>query len=172
MSVETQLIYRHMKTVPVGAIVTYEELQEVGMLTELPIAKNQTAYQRVRTARESLAINDGICFDVIRAEDGISGLIRLDNDGAVAQRSRDIHRQKGRARKIRRKLAAVDYDQLSNQSKIRWNVNMTVATIVERMSDRRAVATLTGEIERNGLKVYTLGETTKMFESQRAAGKV
>jgi len=162
MHIETQLIMNFLATKEIGTCVSYSEIVHAAGLSKLPISKNPREYGRLFSARRALEMQ-GIFFDCVSRDESFHGIKRISEAEAVSKSQKGLSHIQKRSRLETRRLAAIpNYPALDNDSKVRWNVNMTLFKLINGMSKAKRVKQVSSKIK-NDTRIFNFGETFKLF---------
>lgn len=162
MHVDTQLIMNFLATKEIGACVSYDEIAHVAGLSELPISRHPREYNRLFSARRALEMQ-GIFFDCVSKDETFHGIRRISEAEAVSKSQKGLSHIRKRSRLETRRLAAIpNYTELDNDSKVRWNVSMTLFKLIGGISQAKAVKKVSDKIQ-NDMRIFNFGETFKLF---------
>jgi hypothetical protein len=162
MHIETQLIMNFLATKEIGACVSYSEIAHVAGLSELPISRHPREYGRLFSARRALEMQ-GIFFDCISKDESFYGIKRISEAEAVSKSQKGLSHIRKRSRLETRRLAAIpNYTELDKDSKVRWNVNMTLFKLINGISKAKTVKQVSNKIK-NDTRIFNFGETLKLF---------
>jgi hypothetical protein len=140
-SIETQRLITRLRIVPVGSLITYEEL------TEVAGCNVQQARGPLQSARNSLLRIERIAFGTVIGQ----GLKRLDDVGKINETDTRREAIRRKARGARRLLLSVDdYEHLSNADKLRHAVLGTYLVLTERAGRKSSIKKLEDAVNANG----------------------
>lgn len=130
---ETLALYGHLKTLPIGAVVTYDDLTAI-------VGRNvqESARSALQTARRMCQRDHQIVFSPVVGY----GLKRLNDNQIVSSADGDIkriHRSAGRGIK---KLACVDYQNLDHAGMSSLNAKAAVLGTLAQHSTATSVQLL------------------------------
>lgn len=152
MAIETKIVLERLAKAHPGETVTYEELNK---LTGCDVRKRRN----VITTSTNKLLNEQL--KVFVADVG-KGIRLLTNEEIPALGARDISRVGRIAKRSIKRLAATDYDKLSEQGKITHNTGMTIMALVQRGSTAKSMA-LVQEAVGKRTTPLPVGETLKLF---------
>jgi hypothetical protein len=154
VSLETQQLIARLNTVGVGEVILYADLSKI-VDGDIQTEK----YHFLVTAKRRLLIDSHKVFEAVK---GV-GVARLP-DAEIVETS------KGIVWKIRRitktaiqKLSCVNFDELSNEHKIKHNTNMSLLAAVHQFSKPKQLKTLEGMVATANRKLE-IGTTLEMFK--------
>jgi len=117
ISIESQRVIERLGQCAPGEFVSYEELSSIA---GGDIQKEKRF--ALDTGRKRLERDRGLVFGTIKNE----GVKRLEDEEIVQTSELGINRVRRQARRSARKLVCVDFDNLSNEAKIRHNARMSI----------------------------------------------
>src|SRR5579872_7337382 len=129
LAIETKIVLDRLVKAQPGETISYDELNK---LTGCDVRKRRN----VLTTPINKLLNEQAMVFVSEVGKGIR---RLTNDEIPALGSRDIGRIGRLAKRSIRRLAATDYDKLSEQGKIQHNTHMTLLSLMQRSSTARSL---------------------------------
>lgn len=154
LAVETKIVLERLSKANPGDTVTYKELDE---LAKCNVRKRRNV---ITTSVNKLLVEHGKVFI---SEKGV-GIRLLKNEEIPSLGPRDISRVSNIARRCMRRLAAVNFDELPTEEKVRHNASLTILTLFQRGSTTKAVKMIE-ETVRKQSNPLPLGETMKLFSS-------
>ena len=142
---------RLAKAIP-GEVVPYSELDA---LAKCDVRKRRNV---LITPINKLLVEQGKVFVAERGK----GIRLLKNEEIPSLGNQDISRVSRIARRCIKRLAAVNFDALPDEEKVRHNTGMTILTLFQRGATQKAVK-LIEETVRKQSNPLPLGETLKLF---------
>lgn len=142
LSVDTQLLVKRLKKCAEDEMVTYDELSGI-------IGRDVTAKARhiLDSARRILQRQDRMVFECVHGQ----GVKRL-NDSAMANLGEHgIKRIRGISKRTARKIACSDYENLSNEDKIKSNASLSMLGALSMMTAPKKLKALetSGDVANN-----------------------
>lgn len=153
-SLEAQLLYDRLSKAHPGEEITYHELSEIAARNVQTIASSA-----LQTARKRCENLDHIVFSVIR---GV-GLRRLLNEEIPQTAQSKIDHIRRTAKRAAKRLACVDYGQLSRQSQITHNINLSLLGVLSEVSKPNSGKLLESHIK-TGQTALPIGKTLELFK--------
>ncbi len=156
ISIDSQMIYQRLIKMEPGQSISYDELSEI-------IGRDIQVYGRYNlyTATRMALRDESMVFESIRNQ----GIRRLKNDeiphiiGSSAI---------GKIRKISKvnskKIIAVDYDALSNDSKVKHNMALSVLGAFLTMTKTKSITMIEETINLNEMNRLTYAKTLESFK--------
>lgn len=124
----------------VGELVTYEQLSSV---VGFDIREDRKGWGYLGTARNRLLKDEKMVFDTIRNE----GIVRLSDDQiAKTTGKKYLKSVRGKCRKAYQRNTSVDYDNLTNESKIDHQCTMTILALMNHVTDRKSVKKIENKV--------------------------
>jgi hypothetical protein len=154
LAIETKIVLERLAKAQPGETVTYEELNK---LAGCDVRKRRNI---ITTSTNKLLVEQAKVFV---SETG-KGMRLLHNEEIPALGARDIGRVGRIAKRSIRKLAAADYDKLSEQAKIQHNTHMTLLSLVQRGATTKSLA-LVQEAVTKRTNPLPIGDTLKLFSA-------
>lgn len=153
-SLEAQLLYDRLSKALPGEEITYHELSGIAARNVQTIASSA-----LQTARKRCENINHIVFSVIR---GI-GLKRLTNEEIPQTAQSKIDHIRRTAKRAAKRLACVDYTELSRQSQITHNINLSLLGVLAEVSKPSGGKILEHHIK-NGQQPLPIGKTMELFK--------
>jgi hypothetical protein len=154
LAIETKIVLDRLAKAQPGETVSYEELNK---LTGCDVRKRRNV---LTTSTNKLLTEQSKVFV---AETG-KGIRLLRNEEIPTLGTKDIARVGRIAKRSIRRLAATDYDKLSEQGKLHHNTSMTILALVQRGSTAKSLS-LVEEAVGKRTSPLPVGETLKLFGS-------
>ena len=124
-SLEAQLLYERLCQAQPGDEITYAELSKIATRNV-----QTTARSALNTARRRCENHDHIVFSTISSV----GLRRLTNEEIPKSTQRNIDHIRRTASKAAKRLACVNYKELSQRAQITHNTNMSLLGVLSEVS--------------------------------------
>jgi hypothetical protein len=154
ISVDAQILVKTLSEVKIGQEITYEQLSK-----EIGRDLRNGCSGILQTARNRVFRDHGIHFCVIR---GV-GLRRSDNHDKVIAASSRFKRVKTQSRKGIAELASVDYEQLSNEDRVKHNSALAQWSVFQHMLTPKAEKLLSKKISEAGIAI-PIAKTLELFK--------
>jgi hypothetical protein len=154
LAIETRIVLERLAKAQPGETVTYEELDRI---TGCNVRKRRN----VLTTPINKLLNEQAMVFVSEVGKGIR---LLTNEEIPNLGQRDITRVGRIAKRSIKRLAAVDYDKLSEQGKIIHNTSMTILALAQRSSTTKSMS-LVQEAVGKRTSPLPLGDTLRLFSS-------
>ena len=152
MAVETKIVLERLALMQPGETVTYEELDKI---TGCNVRKRSYV---MRTPIKKLLTDSGKVFVAERSVG-----LRLVRNSEIPQLSnKDITRIRHIAQRSIRHLAAVKFEELSVEEKVRHNTNMTLLAMFQRVTTPNSVKVIEESVKRQS-NPLPITETLKLF---------
>lgn len=153
-SPEALTLYERLRQAQPGEEITYLELGNL-------IARNvkTIASSSLYTARRRCENIDHIVFSVIRAV----GLRRIPNEEIPRMAQNNIDHIRRTAKKAAKKLACVNYQELSQKAQLTHNTNMSLLAVLSEVSKPSGGKLLEQEIIFSQ-KALPIGKTMELFK--------
>lgn len=154
LAIETKIVLDRLAKAQPGECVPYAELDT---LTGCNVRKRRNV---ITTAVNKLLSEQAKVFLTERGK----GIRLLTNEEIPSIGARDISRVGRIAKRSIRRLAATDYDKLSEQGKILHNTHMTILALVQRGATAKSLALIQDAVAKR-TNPLPVGETLKLFSS-------
>lgn len=154
LAIETKIVLERLAKAQPGECVPYAELDT---LTGCNVRKRRNV---ISTSINKLLSEQAKVFIAERGK----GIRLLRNEEIPSLGARDITRCGRIAKRSLRRLAAVEYDQLTEQGKIQHNTHMTLLSLVQRGSTAKSLS-LVQEAVTKRTNPLPVGETLKLFSA-------
>lgn len=152
LAVETSIALERLGKAKPGETVLYSELDQ---LCGCNVRKRRNI---ITTSTNKLLVEQSKVFV---AEHG-KGIRLLTNEEIPSLGFRDISRISRIAKRCVRRLAASDYDALSDTAKIAHNTHLTILTMMERGATKKSLSAVTEAVIKR-THPLPLSETLKLF---------
>jgi hypothetical protein len=170
MTIETQLILNCLLNTSIGDLVSYESLQKIAGLENLPTSKNLTEYGRLHSARR-IAEMQGVFFDCVSKTEGFYGLKRISEAEAVSKSQKGISHIRKRSRlEVRRLVAIPKYSELDPESRMVWNRNMTMFKLFDAVASPKGIENITSRVIAEP-RIFNFGEVARLFNNNKEQEK-
>jgi len=125
ISIESQLLHERLSVMNEGDEITYDDLSKIA-------GRNvqTTGYSALLTARRRCENINHIVFGTIPGK----GLRRLTNDEIPQTAQSHIEHIRRTAKKAAKKLACVNYQSLTDKSKLMHNINLSLLGVLSEVS--------------------------------------
>lgn len=142
-SIDTRLMHKHLRTLKIGDMATYEELGE--LLGRSGRWVQTTGHARLRSSVRIALREDHMVFGSVPRV----GVKRLDDEGIIATAGAATTHIRRTAHRAMEKVAkgVQDYNALSNVMKTQHNLYATMLALTQSMTRRRTLAGLEKGIE-------------------------
>lgn len=154
LALETRLCLDRLAKCQPGELVSYAELNEI---TGCNVQKRRNV---ISTSISKLLSEQAMVFVPQHGE----GIRLLTNEEIPNLGSRDITHIGRIAKRSSRRFAATDYDKLSDTGRIQHNTYMTLLSLIQRGSTKKAIGMIEKAVEKHA-HALPLTETIKLFSS-------
>ena len=154
-SVDSDILYKELLKVPIGEVVTYEQLSaRIGRDVRTDARGNLT------TARRAALTIDRALFSCVHRV----GLKRLDDMGKLDAGESQLQRVRKASQNGRRMLSSVlEFDALPNEQKVRHNATASVLGAIHAFSKPSALAKVAGRVKELSDGTLPVAKTIEMF---------
>jgi hypothetical protein len=158
LSIEAQELIRRLLRASVGDVISYAELSVVAM-GDVQDQKRGV----LTTARKRVLEDHDMVFEAISNV----GLKRLNDEEIVITAEAPLVRINRLANRGKRKLACVDYDNLENELKIKYNARGTLLAFHYHSTKPRQLKSIEQKVEKLGSQLG-LQQTLRAFGMESA----
>ena len=156
ISIETRLIYDMLRQTAYGDIVTYVSMSnKIGSDVRGDGRSAMTAARRI-AERDNLAV-----FEVVPNV----GLKRITDHENIASAGNGMAKIRRASRRLRHRIGAVNYGQLSDTDKILHNAHMSAAAATELFAAPKAITKITAAVDDVAAGELPIGKTLELFRS-------
>lgn len=156
ISVDARLLHQKLKTIEIGATVTWDDLSSV-----IGRDVRDSGYSALTTARRRVQIDDGMIFDAVHT----IGLKRLTDIEIVSSGQSFVDRVRRIARKGAKRLLSVkDFDKLPNNVKVSHNAYASLLGAITQVSSESKVRMLEKHVQ-NTQQALPLAKTLEVFKT-------
>lgn len=128
INVDARILLGRLKTAKKGEVITYEELS--GMIGR----DVQGNARHILRAARRWAAKERVIFSAVTGE----GVKRLDDEGKVRLGICSLDRIRRASRRAARTLTSIDdFESLSNESRIRHNMALSVFGVIQQATSRK-----------------------------------
>jgi len=150
---EKDLLIAHLQTIEPGATTTYEHMDKI---TGLNIREHRHI---LTAARKKLLADKQMVFGVVSG----AGLKRLDSEGIVNVGQTVIKKISRTSKRAMTTVAAANYDELSDVSKVKCVVSMTVLNLVSKTATKKVQNALADGITKATPKMIPMSDTLALL---------
>ena len=138
INVDARILLGRLKKANVGEVLTYQELSDL-------IGRDvQHGARHILVSARRWAAKDRIIFGSVTGK----GIQRLDDEGKVKAGAGHLDRIRRESRRASRTLASVDdFSSLSNESRIRHNMAMSVFGIIQQATGNKIREKISEKVE-------------------------
>lgn len=152
---DTQLLIDRFRTLAVGEVLTYEDIEKIIGQSVKPGTKG---YSRVLKARQVCVRDHGLVID---SEPKV-GVKRLTPSETIGAGQRSIVKANREAKRGIKTIVTVDYNALSNDDRIRHNTVASHLGVLQEITSNKSQAKLHGVMSTAHQKL-SLGRTLEAF---------
>lgn len=152
LALETRLCLDRLAKCQPGELVSYAELNEI---TGCNVQQRRNV---ISTSINKLLSEQAMVFVAQHGE----GIRLLTNEEIPSLGSRDIARIGRIAKRSSRRLAAADYDKLSEVGRVQHNTHLTILSLIQRGSTKKTVSLIEEAVGKRAHPL-PLGDTIKLF---------
>ena len=158
-SLETRLLYERLKTLKVGEVIAYRELNQI-------IGQDVQTGGRgaLRSARHWAERDDRIVTDAIPN----IGLKRLSDPENVAGSTTALTKIRRAAQRGIDRLIAVDWGGLEDADKLQHNAGLSALNIVKYLSKPKSVERIAGAVNTTSTGQLPIARTLELFRGPKA----
>lgn len=126
-SIDTQILMDRLAQAAIGELVEYDDLSKL-----IQRDVRESGYGSLMSARRALEAESSIVFEVVVSK----GLTRMDDSGKVNSAKAKVNGICRAARRVKRRLGAVDVSKLDSPGRLLFNATATIAGVLDVMSSR------------------------------------